>query len=283
MKVKSFYTLNNKFNEHLVSLYEDDKQRDVIKQYMKLIKEDKILKEQYSLFNHLDEGLDSVVVEDRMFASEYLNELLTKMLLFPKKEINEANDKLYNFLVEKKIIDKDDEEIDDPDNPESEREGRRDRHLEKMGWYKQDGVGENKLISLIESVIYDKDILKKFEAIKELKVKTETTPINEVRSVEEKIAEFNEKYQGTLTNEEMDIVKSLMTYGEQDKPKVLREYQKNVLEKINKLISEVSDVELKEKYLQLKEQVLFDNETVQLFEIRKLIDEIEIKEDDEKV
>jgi len=255
MKIKSFYALNNKFNEHLISLYEDDKQRVVIGQYMKLIKENKILKEQYNLFGQLEEGVDKNIKENISFAHEYINELLNPFKKYSKKEFNEANEKLFNFLKENNLIDE------------------------------ENIINKNKLSSLIESIIYENsecglNTSKKFEVITELKVKLEQEQIVEEKTIEEKIKDFNEKYNGTLTNEEMDIVKSLMTYGgESDKPKVLREYQKNVLNKLNTLIKEASDIELKEKFLQLKEQVLFDDETVQLFEINKLITEITEKED----
>jgi hypothetical protein len=262
MTIKSFYVLNNKFNEHLISLYEDDNRKNIISKYMKLIKENKILREQYNLFNQLEEGVDKFIVENKIFANEYLNEILKPFEKYSRKEIYEENEKVFNFLKENNLI--------DPNN------------IVYTSF-------DNKLISLVENIIHknSKDIgeltVIRLSAINELKVKQDKDSVNEVKTVEEKIAEFNEKYQGTLTNEEMDIVKSLMTYGENDKPKILREYQKNVLDKLNNLIKESTDIELKEKFLQLKEQVLFDDETVQLFEIRKLIDEIEIKEDDEKV
>jgi hypothetical protein len=256
MKIKSFYKLNNKFNENLISLYEDDKRKGIIGKYMKLIKEDKILRDQYNMFSQLEEGVDAFIIEDKSFAKEYLDGILKPFEKYSKKEINESNEKLFNFLKKNNLIN--DENI----------------------------INEDKLSSLIEFILYEGNqkntgecILKKLSAINELKTKSEKEQIIEQKSIEEKIEDFNNKYSGTLTSEEMNIVKSLMTHTNNDKPEVLKEYQKNVLNKLNVIIKETTDIELKDKYLQLKEQVLFDDETVQLFEINKLINEISEKEE----
>jgi hypothetical protein len=248
--IKSFYVLNKKFNEQAVSLYENEEKKYLIGKYIKLIKENKILKEQYELFSQLEEGTESFIVENKLFAKEYFNEILKPFEKYSKEEIHKNNEIVYNFMKENNLIG--DEKI----------------------------INEDKLSSLVEFIIYDdgsntgKIVTKKLEAINELKIKKENSLVNETKTVEEKIKEFNEKYKGTLTNEEMDVLKSLITCTKDEKPEMLKEYQKNVVNNINQLIKEASDIELKEKYLQLKEQILFDDDVIQLFEINKLIKEI---------
>jgi hypothetical protein len=254
---KSFYALNDIFINKLSSLSESKRGKDIIKKYTKIIKEDKILKQQYLLHTQFDEGVSKTIKESKELSTEYLNEILKSFNGISKNDIKNSNMKLYNFMVENKLVGKD-----------------------------ENIVSESKIHNIIENIIFNdisaNDIvLNKCELLAELKVKTDDV-VNENVSVEDMILSFNEKYKGKLTKEEMEVVKALVyNVPEEQTKSIIKEYHKTVLNTINDLLKEATDTDLKEKFLQIKELILFENaetidSTIKLFEIRNIISEIEI-------
>jgi hypothetical protein len=261
--MQAFYELNRKFEANLRKIYEHDRslaisgKDKILPKYIKLFKEDKVLKAQYDLYSTLNEGVSKAIKEDRELSREYINELLKPFEKFSTKQIQEANKKFLN-LIEKAHI----------------------------TWDENDNI--NKPDPLFESVNYviehgrkdmEKYLENKSTIINGLKIKNKTPKIVDT---DDAIRDFNKKYSGKLTNEEMEIVSSLAT-GNYEKP--LLSYQKSLVNDINHVIKENNeDVELKSKLLQLKEKVMFEecsdfDKFTSLYEIRKVVNEIQGDDD----
>jgi len=264
--------MNSFFNSKIGKLYETDEGKKVIANYIKLIKENKILKRQYDLYAQIEEGVSSYIKESAK--DEYVNEILNSISDIPKKELSEANDKLFWFLLNNEII-------TETENPwGTMKEGNvLTEGTEKEKWVLTKDIP---VFRTLDYLLYEgksKDLSLFIECknafAKNLKLKD--NGINEQVTPESKIEDFNKKYAGKLTSEEMNLVRELI---KTTKPQgVLVEYQKSITTSLNTLIKETEDVELKEKFLQLKEQILFEdssdiNKAMKLFEIRQVIDEI---------
>jgi hypothetical protein len=262
------------FSSKIGELYESKQGKKIIADYMKLIKEDNILRQQYNLYTQLDEGVSNVIKENKENATEYVNEMLNSFEGITRKQITESNNKLFWFLMNNNII-------TESENPWGML--LKENNILKEGKNKQDWVftKTDPIFRSAEYLLYEgrKNLSFFIENKTSLanNLRLQETTLDEQKTPEDRIKDFNNKYQGQLTSEEMNLVRELI---KSSKPQdVLVEYQKAITNSINELIKIAEDVELKDKYLQLKEQVLFEDysnleKAAKLFEIRQTIDQL---------
>jgi hypothetical protein len=255
MIMKSFNQLNNIFENQIPQLYNTNEGKKTIGKYIKLIREDNILKEQYLLFNQLKKGVNEDFKTKTNLVEEYVNYIPTIFEKYTKKQISEANEKLYKFFIKEGI---------DTDTI----------------------FNENEILKAAEYLIYEgktdieEYITKKNALIEGLKIRDKVIE-EEKKSLDEIISDFNEKYEGKLTNEEISLIKDLILCGDSIKKKeTLKEYQKDCLSFLNKTLEECFDIDIKERLLLLKEQVLFEDgnddvsNIIKLSEIKGLLGEM---------
>jgi len=271
--IRSFNKMHSFFSSKIGNLFESEEGKRIVANYIKLIKENKILRKQYDLYTQLEEGVPKLIKENKENSAEYVNEILISFDNITKKQLKESNNKLFWFLMNNNII-------TETENPWGTlKKGVLKEGKERQKW---DYTKTNPVFKYLDYLLYEgkKDlslfIENKQNLTKHLHVKQ--VELNEEKTPEEKIKEFNDKYQGKLTVEEMNLVRELVKINGKHKP-VIVEYQKSITNSINDLIKTTDDIELKNKYLQLKEQVLFEDyssleKAVKLFEIRQVIDEI---------
>ena len=271
--IRSFNKMHSFFSSKIGNLFESEEGKRIVANYIKLIKENKILRKQYDLYTQLEEGVPKLIKENKENSAEYVNEILISFDNITKKQLKESNNKLFWFLMNNNII-------TETENPWGTlKKGVLKEGKERQKW---DYTKTNPVFKYLDYLLYEgkKDlslfIENKQNLTKHLHVKQ--VELNEEKTPEEKIKEFNDKYQGKLTVEEMNLVRELVKINGKHKP-VIVEYQKSITNSINDLIKTTDDIELKNKYLQLKEHVLFEDyssleKAVKLFEIRQVIDEI---------
>jgi len=259
------------FTSKITDLYETVEGKKIIGNYIKLLKENAILRRQFDLYTQLEEGVTKYIKESGK--EEYVNEILKSFDGMTKKQLTEANNKLFWFLIENEVI-------TETENPWGKRKG---------GVILKEGKETFDWIFTKTPVVFRSADYLLYEGKKDLSLFIENKKrlgdnlilkektVNEEVTPEQRIKNFNQKYRGKLTNEEMNLVRELV---KTTKPQgVIVEYQKSVTNSINDLIKETEDFELKNKFLQLKEQVLFEDysnldKAMKLFEIRQVIDEI---------
>ena len=274
MKVRSFNKMHTFFTSKMGELYETKQGKNIIAKYINLIKENSVLRMQYNLYTQLEDGVSNVIKESKENVTEYINEMLETFKGVSKKQFAEANNKLFWFLMNNDII-------TESENPWGK--------LKEDGILKEGKYDANDWVFTRSEPLFRRAEYLLYEGRKNLSlfIENKTKIADELhvcqrgldknKTPEDRIKEFNDKYQDKLTVEEMNLVRELVRTT---KPhEVLLEYQKSVTNSINDLIKITEDVELKSKYLQLKEQILFEDYSklengVKLFEIKQIIDEI---------
>ena len=264
--IRSFNKMHTYFLSKAGKLYETKKGKRVIANYIKMIKENAILKKQFDLYCQIEEGVSSYIKENAK--EEYVNEIITSFNDITKKQIKEANHKLFWFLLDNNVI-------TETENPW----GTKTLNEEKDDW---EITKSHTVFNCVDYLLYEgKNDLSLFIENKKrlaenLHVKDKKSDEN--LSLDDKVKDFNEKYRGKLTNEELNLITSLALSTNNQKT-ALVEYQKSIIKSIDELFKSTEDVEIKNKYLQLKEQILFEDysdikNATKLFEFRQVLDDI---------
>lgn len=257
----TFNNLNKVFFSKINELFEKKEGKKIIKEYVSLIKNDPILKKQFEIFTQIEEGISENFKSNNVLVEKYVNTILEQFKPYSKKNIIESNKKLETFLKNKNF--------DLQNNTLNE-----DNILISIEYL----IQENNSMSNIEKFIEVKDYL-----INEIRVK-ENVPnkINEDIELDVLIEEFNEKYKDKLNEEEIKFINTLiLPNNKEELNHLIKESQQECINKLNSILVECVDIEIKDKLLQLKEKVLFESivdnpiqTIVELNEISSVIDEI---------
>lgn len=96
--MKNFGQIKNTFNEILAEsiLKKDKDKKDLFKQYIKLIRENKILRTQFLVYTNIE----SKIEENENKAYQFIQENIELLKKFKKKDIIEVNEKLNKLLIE---------------------------------------------------------------------------------------------------------------------------------------------------------------------------------------
>jgi DNA-binding Lrp family transcriptional regulator len=248
------YTYNTLLAESLSNNLSDGKV--AFKKYIKTIKENAVLKTQFDIYYNLENKIET----DGWKAFAYLNECLSLMDNFTKKEINEANKKLNenNFIKENKIK-----------------------------------INENKvkLYSAIDTLIKSNKTSSNLDKIFEAKITVVDYILNNRKepkvvegyglpnSVLSEIAveKFNEEY-GDLTESEKEAILVSIDSDDTKKEELYNKTIKECLDLVNDKLAESSG-DVKEKLLATKENLLnrvymgesFVNDISKVIELKKYL------------
>ena len=249
--MQNFGKIKNAFNNLLIEavVSKDTKNKQLFGSYVKAIKENKVLKTQFLIYN----SIENKVEENEFKANLFLQENIKLMNQFSKKEILEANTKLASKIV---------------DIPE---------------------VVENKdLYENISKLIFTEIISENIDVVVEATsqivqfMKNNTTkdivevvelPTSMLTSI--MVEKYNTKY-ANVDESELKIIKSLMNSSDDDKSTIYEETKRECLDLINvQLIEENITLETKDKLLKVKDKLLNDKMNVNedyLTNISKLIE-----------
>lgn len=106
---RNFGIIYSVIEENIKNYIKENKNSKAVSEFIKLIKSNKILKEQFNIYNTLCNSVTTLNAED------YLNEVLAIIPNFNKKEIFENNSKLIDFIHKNKLdefIDIEDEKLE---------------------------------------------------------------------------------------------------------------------------------------------------------------------------
>lgn len=225
-KIKSIY--NNLLSESVLD--KKNEKKALFKNYVKLLKENEILKTQFLVFNNIENKVES----DRNKATLFVNENIGLINKYDKKEIIEAN----TLLASKLNI--------------------------------NDSVDENELYESITTLIFTEKKPNTIDVIVEATDKIVNYIINNKPKVVKEaidypnsmfsamlVGNFNEKY-STLSENEKKTLKTLINSSDNDKKELYSKTLKECLTLVNNRL-ETNDIELKEKLLKVKEKLLNEN------------------------
>jgi len=245
------YTYNTLLAEGIAK--NSSKEKVEFKKYIKTIKENKVLKTQFDIYYNIENKVES----DGWKALNYVNECLSLIDGFPKKEIKEANNKLNEseFIKNNKIA------IDD----------------NKSNLYEAIDtlINTTKTSSNLNKIVDAKYVVVEYI----LNNKKENTVVegyglpNSVLS-EIAVEKFNEEY-ADLTESEKEAISVMVGTNESEKEELYKKTIKECLDLVNTKLTE-SNGDVKEKLLATKENLLNRNYDSKTF-VNDLSKVIELK------
>lgn len=238
--VQNFGKIKNAYNDILVEsvLTKNDNKKDLFKSYIKMIKENKVLKNQFLIYNLIENKIE----KNESKAIRFVEECLDIMSKFSKKEIMETNEKL--------VIDILFEQVEQESN------------------YDKKELHEN-----ITTLLFTEKTPKNVDAI----VDAKTFVVNYILNNEEKkveegyglpnsvvskimVEKYNEKY-ATLDESEKQVLKSLIDSDENKRREVYSETIRECIDLINERLKE-ADLDTKDRLLRVKDKLLNDKQEI---------------------
>lgn len=247
--MQNFGKIKNAFNNLLIEavVTKDAKNKQLFGKYVKAIKENKVLKTQFFIYDNIENKIEENEFKANLFLQENLN-LLNK---FSKKEIIEANTKLASMIN---------------DIPEVVENKDLYENISTLIFTERQSGNIDSVVEATSSII---------QFIKENKAKESVEAIELPTSMITSIMvdKYNSKY-SNLDESEYKVVKSLIDSTDEEKKAVYAETLRECIDLINKSFPDAS-VERKEKLLMVKDKLLNDKTEVNedyLANISKLIE-----------
>ena len=214
---RNFGIIYKVFEENAKDLIKENKNTKPIGKFIKTIKSNKILSEQFKIYDTLCNNTINIDAED------YINEAISIFPTFNRKEVIENNEKLISIIKENKL----DELIDIDDETLSLYESIEYLLLNK------------KTLSNIEDYKNNKDVIKE-SLIKRFNSVTEEN--NSITESDYKSDVFNviSKYSKELNSDELQLMEEICN---SDKCEVFNKYKKETIKYITEQISNSSNVE----------------------------------------
>lgn len=266
--MKELNKLINFISEKQNFLFENKKEcGKFLKEYVQLLKNNKILFEKYHLINKLNEGINENIKEE--FITDVINVFNNN---FTKKDIKESEiklNKVINDFLPKTLLE------------EYNKSVCNDELCESFDVLFTKNLNTKNIEQLISCKKYINENIKTIKPV----VKTEYDIIIEKVTPDvlskKLIEKFNLKYDTLLKPEEKTIFKKILESNtDEKKVSLLNELKSDCLIDVNELLKECDDVNFKEKLLILKEKLLSENNNdfyeniTKLIETKQLLQEI---------
>jgi len=253
--MQNFGKIKNAFSEILAEgiASNDVAKRQLFKKYIKTLKESKILKTQFLVYENIENAIEADIFTANLIVSENLN-LLGK---FDKKDLIKENQKLLS--LSKEVTDKVNESYDEK--------------LEKLHESFSNLIFLNKNASAINESTKNRKIVLDFINTNKQKVIEESYDIPNSILSSILVDKYNERY-SDLTESEKEVVNVLMESKDDKKIELYNKISRECIDLIDKKLTE-SDLETKDRLLRVKDKLL--RNTIELNEdfpkhISKLVD-----------
>ena len=214
---RNFGIIYNVFEQNIENLWDTKDGKKIIKDCYNLIKSNKVLNEQFKIYDMFEKAQN---VED---VKDFVNEASNIIKTFDKKLVMENNEKLIKFIRNKKL----DEYVDIPEETEN-------------------------LYEAIEYIVLNKktydnvnDFVKAQNVITEHIIKNQKNNIveNKLTSAEfeNKIEEVEKEITENINQEEKTLLDRFLTNKKQNKKEVFENYKRKTLRKIREMIENSED------------------------------------------
>jgi hypothetical protein len=227
----------------------DEKGKKLFSKFLKTIKENETLKDQYLIYNNLQ----TKKFDDGSEAKDFIKENISLLKSLNESHIQKGNDFFIKLLKGNKIVKENDSFYKDVS------------YLIKTEKTPSNLHKINETISKITRIMLEKEDVEE--------VVTET--INLPPSVLTKLAvnKFNTRY-SDINESEREIIKTVLNGSDEDKENIFKKLKRECIDTIDSKVNESSDVELKHKLLKVKDKLLNTNYNLVNFntEISKIYD-----------
>lgn len=247
--VKNFGKIKNTYNNILIESItsKKDENKSVFKNYIKTIKNDEILKEQFLIYNNIENKVET----DRFKATEYVKESIALLSKYPKQSIIESNSKLIANVAYEFDVDYD-----------------------KQGLHEAITtlVFTDKKASTLDAILEATDKIVDYIINNQPKEVNEGLGIPNSMLLSLSVENFNEEYKD-LSESEKAIVSVMIESTPEEKEKLFKDTNNECLSLVNNRLEESDNIS-KEKLLSVKERLLnqtYNNETF-VKDITKLLE-----------
>lgn len=227
----------------------NDKGKKLFSKFLKTIKENETLKNQYLIYSNLQ----NTKFDDSVEAREFVKENISLLKKLNKEHITKGNDFFLKLLKGNEII------------------------KENDSFYKD-------ILFLVESEITPFNVKKVNESTNNIvRLMLEKEEVEEVvtesidlpPSVLTKLAvnKFNSKY-SDITESEKEIIKTVLNGSNENKEETFNKLKRECIDTIDNKLNESSDLDLKDKLLKVKDKLLNTNFSLDNFnsDISKIYD-----------
>lgn len=238
--MQNFGKIKNAFNDILAEaiMNKDPKGKALFQKYLKMLKESKILKTQFLVYNELEKK----ICDDSFSANVFLSENVKLLDKFTKKEIMAENQKLSDLLIKEGAV--------EFKSYETKMESLHESISSLIFNTGNANILTESRLNIVNYIKENKEIERK-EAIE--------LPISMISGV--MVKKFNEKY-STLDESEKKVLKAIIESDDNGKTELYESLVKECLVAVNEsLKAEEIETNLKETLLAVKERLL-DNKTV---------------------
>lgn len=227
---RNFGIIYNVFEQNIADVYQDKDKKMIIKEGFNLIKNNRILNEQFKIYD-MFEKIDKV---DN--AKEFVNEAVSLIKHFDKQEVKENNEKLIKFIKKNKL----DEYVEIPEETENLYEA-----IEYII------LNEKKLDNINDFIKAQNVIVEHIQNDKEtINENEEKMTFDDFKSkLEKQEEELNENI-----NEDEKKLLDMFVNPKTNKKVIFENYKKQTLEKINDMIQS-SENEDKDSWNKIYESV----------------------------
>jgi len=230
-------------------LRKEDSGKKLFSKFIKLIKENNTLTDQYLIYKNLQ----TKKFDDTSEAKDYIKENISLLKSLDKKNLEKGNEKLFKLLNGKNIIKENNEFYS---------------HIKFL-------VETTKTATTIDKINESINHIKGLMLEKEVEVTNERIDSELPLSVLTKISvnKFNDKY-SNISESEKSIIRTILNGDDKSKEETYNTLKRECIDTIDNRVTESTDVTLKDQLLRVKDKLLnmnFDNENF-INDINKVYD-----------
>lgn len=249
--MENFGNIKDTFKNLVVEsvIKKDEKGKKLFSKFLKTIKENKTLKNQYLIYSNLQNSKFDDVVE----AKEFVRENIELLKGLNEGHITKGNKFFLKLLKGNKIV-KENQEF-----------------YNKVSYLVNTEKKPSNIKKINESINYIVKPMLEKEEVEEVVTESIDLP----PSVLTKLAvnKFNSRY-SNITESEKEIIKTVLNGTNEDKENIYNKLKRECIDTIDNKLNESSDLDLKDKLLKVKDKLLNTNYILDTFstDISKIYD-----------
>jgi hypothetical protein len=239
--MENFGNIKDTFKSLVVEsvIKKDDEGKKLFSKFLKTIKENKTLKNQYLIYSNLQ----NTKFDDGVEAREFVKENIGLLKTLNETHIKKGNEFFLKLLKGNKIV-KENQEF-----------------YNKVSYLVNTEKTPSNIKKINESINYIVRLMLEKEEVEEVVTESLDLP----PSVLTKLAvnKFNSRY-SNISESEKEIIKTVLNGTNEDKENIYNKLKRECIDGIDTKLNESSDLELKDKLLKVKDKLLnsgFDLDT----------------------
>jgi hypothetical protein len=254
--MENFGNIKDTFKNLVIEsvIRKNDSGKKLFSKFLKTLKENKTLKNQYIIYDNLQ----NTKFNDSLDAKEFVKENISLLKKLNKDHITKGNSYFLKLLKGNNIIKENDSFY---------------RDITFL-------VNTTKTPSNIKQINESINNIVNLMMVKEEVSETITETIDLPPSVLTKLVvnKFNSKY-SNISESEKEIIKSVLNGNTEEKESVFNKLKRECIDGIDNKLNETSDLELKDKFLKVKDKLLnttftienFTNDITKIYELKESI------------